>query len=301
MKRKIVKSGPSTLVVSIPFEYIHRFKLKKGDEIDVTIKDNMLIMSYDKVSYQTKISISFDGMDVSTAWRFFNSVYAAGFDFVEITYTMPEIRNEKTKKSMQVRELLQKMAYQNIGLEITEMKQGYALFSELAEIKENEIETTIKRIFFILKSMISACLENADSLDIYLSDADLLMNKFTNYAQRIISKKGHKNNFLSTVYSRLLDYLEIIGDDIKKISLSRSKKAYQAYALVSGMIEDLYDLYYNYSRPKLREIILRLRESKQKLKEIGVADDLAYAIFISELIDSSIDRVIEIKNYAVTP
>ena len=37
MKRKVVQHGPSSLIVSLPNEWIKKNKIKKGDNLDVNI------------------------------------------------------------------------------------------------------------------------------------------------------------------------------------------------------------------------------------------------------------------------
>ena len=45
MKRKIIKQGSGTLTISLPTNWAKLFKLKSGDEIDVTQEGKMLVVS----------------------------------------------------------------------------------------------------------------------------------------------------------------------------------------------------------------------------------------------------------------
>ena len=43
MKRKLVKQGPATLMVSLPVKWLQSQNLNKGDEVDIEVKDNKIV------------------------------------------------------------------------------------------------------------------------------------------------------------------------------------------------------------------------------------------------------------------
>jgi len=48
MIRKLVKQGPATMTVSIPKDWIDRFHLRNGDEVNIEEKETKLIISSSK-------------------------------------------------------------------------------------------------------------------------------------------------------------------------------------------------------------------------------------------------------------
>ena len=60
MKRKIVQHGSSSLTVSIPYKWIQKYNLNKGDEINIEENGNSLILSSDNRKVQNVKKIKVD-------------------------------------------------------------------------------------------------------------------------------------------------------------------------------------------------------------------------------------------------
>ena len=58
MKRKIVKQGAATLMVSLPSAWLRENKLGKGDEIDLEVFDDNLFVSATNIDIKREIEIT---------------------------------------------------------------------------------------------------------------------------------------------------------------------------------------------------------------------------------------------------
>ena len=63
MKRKVVKLGPATLVVSLPTKWIKELNVKQGDEVEVGEQDRDLLIQTKKDSAVEKCEVDISKMD----------------------------------------------------------------------------------------------------------------------------------------------------------------------------------------------------------------------------------------------
>src|SRR3989338_9117946 len=86
MKRKIVKLGPSTLVVSLPSKWIKRQELKAGDEIEVDDKDSQLVLNGKGEKKKTEATIDLHGLNESAIRTLVTNTYRLGYDKVMVHF-----------------------------------------------------------------------------------------------------------------------------------------------------------------------------------------------------------------------
>src|SRR3989344_2290509 len=90
MKRKIIKQGPNTLMVSLPRAWVKKYSVKKGDLMEVTEKGRTLILSEDKEvmldSYKIRIKDCSQFLK-----RFVRTPYMIGYEAIELEYDDPKV------------------------------------------------------------------------------------------------------------------------------------------------------------------------------------------------------------------
>src|SRR3989338_10481977 len=109
MKRKIVKQGATTLMISLPSDYVKRFGLKKGQEINVLDVKNSLLITTSEQNDRKEIHFSFASVSESAIRLTLINAYRAGYDIITISNSNP------TQKVI-IQEVLQNYL---LGLEIT--------------------------------------------------------------------------------------------------------------------------------------------------------------------------------------
>ena len=63
MQRKVIQIADSTQLVSIPRQWGRKYNIKKGDELEVTEKDNTLEISTKKINQESEITLDVTGID----------------------------------------------------------------------------------------------------------------------------------------------------------------------------------------------------------------------------------------------
>ena len=88
MKRKLVKQGSSTMMVSLPSKWIQKNQLNKGDEIDLELNNNMLIIkkegNYEKTIKKTEVKITTN--NESSIRTIIKNSYRLGYDLIKIEF-----------------------------------------------------------------------------------------------------------------------------------------------------------------------------------------------------------------------
>lgn len=283
MKRKLVKQGTSTLMLSLPSKWIKENRLDKGEEINLSQEGNKLVIeteSRKKESSVVKINVSNCSPLVN---RLLMSQYIKGVDEVEVSFS--DIKEVKDFQKRVLNEL--------IGFEI--IKQGKTSFTvkDITGIENQEIDQIIQRIFLILDSMqeelFNAIKKDSDFETVI--ESDFSTNKFINFALRILNKKGYiEYKKTPQIYSLLLS-LEYIGDLYKKVAveLTRNKKVKISKQQISNL-EDTRDflkmfenLFFKFNKSELVLFAKKYESIKKKLESKSYLDFL-----ILELVEAII-------------
>ena len=71
MKRKVVKHGPSTLIISIPSGWAKKYSVKQGDELDVDEQGSRLIIDNKGEKQLPEINMDISGLKPKMIRRFY--------------------------------------------------------------------------------------------------------------------------------------------------------------------------------------------------------------------------------------
>ena len=197
MKRKIVKQGAATLMISLPSDYVKRFGLKKGQEINVLDVKNSLLITTSEQNDRKEIHFSFASVSESAIRLTLINAYRAGYDIITISNSNP------TQKVI-IQEVLQNYL---LGLEITKDDEHSCVLENVTEPNKENFETLFQKLFSNIHLMIEGTekhLKDNTAFD-YRS---LMFNiqRYDNFCRRIITKQN--------VYSEravfLWNYLSIL-------------------------------------------------------------------------------------------
>lgn len=141
MKRKLVKQGAATMMISLPSKWIKENKLEKGDEIDLEEKQNELLISTKQSLKQKKeITININEENKQDITNILTHIYRKGFDKI----TINNIDSDLSKEIRNSVKLL-------LGFEITEKQGKKCIIENISEPLEQKYEIMLKKIFLILK------------------------------------------------------------------------------------------------------------------------------------------------------
>ena len=230
MKRKIVKQGAATLMVSLPSKWARQYGLKKGDEVDIEESGKKLILSAstDKKE-RNKVSIDISGY-YPLVNRVLLSLYIKGVDELEVSFS----------DHSEIKDFQRRVLSELLGFEIMKQTQNSILIKDITEAADQNIVYVIARIFLILDSMIEeliSALEKKQKLDPVI-EIDTSVNKFVNFCLRVLNKKGYDDISKTPQIYALVNNLEEIGDILKLIAV----KAQEKVKITESEIENLKSL-----------------------------------------------------------
>ena len=229
--------GHNTLTMTLPAEWLKKFNIKPGDEINLSEKDNGLFISIEKINGGKKAEFNIDGMDIPTIWKYFMAVYREGYDEVSIRFSpdtklespykfftqhKADLKYEKKCNKKTAIEFFHEMVNRFLGFEVTDHGKDFVLIKELSQATSKEFENSLRRVFLLIQQMSEETCEalktkNPKILS-HIHDVDINLDKFHDYCIRILNKNINKDQRKTSLLFSTLYLLELTGDEFKNIS-----------------------------------------------------------------------------------
>lgn len=211
MKRSVILMGGKTYVLSLPSQWIKRYSIQKGEELDIEEKGNALFVRTDKRSTTKEIEIDFSPLD-KVLGRAVGAIYKAGYGRAKIHF--------KTQEQLdKIEDTLKRTL---IGFEITKQDKNYVLVENLADLKSEEFDASLKRLFFSLENMHEETLAALSSLDTKalekVIEKDGNINRLADFCRRVINSGEAKFLEKPGVLYYVVEQLERIGDMYKSFA-----------------------------------------------------------------------------------
>jgi len=226
-QRKLVKLGKSTLVISLPANWVRKKGLKAGDTLTLYIDDNEIVITPGSNSTRSKISITIRIKDLKgdVLYRMIVSAYIAGAEDITIEFD----------RSNYVKEILRQLKFATshlIGLEIVDQSMNKITLQTFTDVQAQSLESLINRILKLLSLMLTHLKE--ENVDIsFLKDLENEIDKLYRLAMRRMSLSYELSKYHLTLLPSFLMMLEILSDSV--IPLANVIK--NNYKLVADVIE----------------------------------------------------------------
>ncbi len=182
MKRKVIKQGAGTLVISLPAAWAKSHGLAKGDEIDIAEAEGKLVISKGSASQKrsTKLNLA---TNVESAIRTaIVNTYRAGYDIIDVTLKDP--------KSMVI--ITDTLRDYIIGFDVTKREGNRCIIENITEPSEEQFEILFRKIFFnfgLLLKITEERLKGKETADNY-KDIVLKMHQYDNFCRRVVSRRN---------------------------------------------------------------------------------------------------------------
>ncbi len=217
-KRKIIKFGSSSYVVTIPTEWMERNKLKKGDEINLSKSDDSLIFSLNSEITEKKAIIELNNKPLKIFNRELISYYLKNYKFIEVR------GDNVLERIEQIKVFQEKLS----SVEIVEINEKKIVLKDLTSPEELKLNKILTEIINMEQMLFSQVIKKSDpdkkyqkhqfitQLDSNINKLTFLAYKSINYnLDRILDPIQVKS---SIHYWRIVSSLESIGDIIKRIA-----------------------------------------------------------------------------------
>jgi len=267
MKRKIIQMAGKTMVVSLPSNWVKKYGIKKGEEVEVEERGTNITINSGKSVSTEKFKFSASGLHPLIR-RTLLRAYLEGYDEIEISF------DEKEQFSL----IHNLVSNELIGFEITKQEKNICLIKDIAPVSEGEFDNILRRIFLMVKSMGETSLEAIKKKDKKELEAvikkDLEVNKFSNFCIRLLNKRGYKDFKKTTTYFFVLNQLESIADEYKhairetlKTDLKFGQGTMQMYQKINDFFNQCYEFHYLLKKEKAVNTAVKYESLKKEFDE----------------------------------
>ncbi len=266
MKRKIIKLGQATYVLSLPSPWIRENQLEKGDYLEVEEEEGTLRLSPPRVKKGKTIQLDIRKLADKLANGNLVMAYSAGYDTIEVlheptidVYTYPSTEEKKQRTT----EFLQFIVHNKLtGMEIVEQSDRRTIIKDLgAGVSEESAQNVFQRLLFLLTNQVKEVEKvlvngNAEQLR-SLSPTFLNIRRFLLYYTRLISLTPQSKNELRirmsliTHFNRLnSSYKSMVNLSLKRKKIIFSKPALRALQLMNVHLEEVRNLCLDFTYEK---------------------------------------------------
>ncbi len=292
MKRKIIKLGQATFVLSLPSKWIRENQLNKGDYVEVDEEEGILKLSSKKAKKGEKLVLDISTMNHKLANAYLEIAYTLGYDTIEVVHgpnidiyaSFTQKKEQKKKTTAFIQEVVNQKF---INMEIVEQSDRRTVIKDLAAGMNTEAARNIfNRILFLLSQQANdvycAVYENDKEKLESLYPTTLNARKFILYYSRMLSSAEFSKNE-TKVRANVLSHLNSINSAFKSLisqtllqqNIHYSKNALHLLKLVNSQISLVKDAALNFSNQKAVEF-LSDRESfwEKGYSKKGTAEDI---------------------------
>ncbi|MBW2969494.1 phosphate uptake regulator PhoU [Candidatus Woesearchaeota archaeon] len=264
MKRKIVKQGAATLMVSLPAKWAKRFALKKGDEVSLEEVNDSLVLTSEAKERALKVV-----MDVSNLYplvkRFVFNKYVQGVDEIILTSKKPEL----------LADIPDVVKAGLVGFEVVEQSKNKIVMKQVSHVSEEEFDVMLRRLFLLVKMMGSdlvSALNNKEKNLSYVVRQDENVNRFSSFCMRTINKRVRNTIAENSALYSIVFLIENLGDCYKMLAkLKSNEKLTNLLADVNDFYSDYISLFYDFKVDSAVAFSLRHQKLKSLLEKTKVS------------------------------
>lgn len=270
MKRKVVKHGTSTFIISLPSKWVARHGIARGDELNVIEEEKSLIITAQESSRVMRIEINATGLLPRLVDRFLARSYQKGYDEILL------IHND-----LALLEVIKAKVHELLGYEIIEQDERKCLIKSIALHLDFEFENSLRRAFLIVKQMVEETHlfyqqgESASLKNIYQRDFDV--NRLCYFCLRQINKEhyvGKERTHQTHVLYYLIESLEDLGDSFKKLAayLTEVPMRKEVLDLLADLVKHYaqsYEYFYKPTREMANAAYTTYMEIMRKIEDLA--------------------------------
>lgn len=281
MKRKVIKHGPSTLIVSIPSGWAKKNNVVKGSEVDVVEDGTRLIVGTgDPVEGKPlEVDIDVTGLDKTSLMFTIRSLYRLGYDTVNIKFGNDTLTHYRTGKKLSVISVVHIEVNRLIGFEVIQEKGNSCIIKDLEAASMRDFDQVERRIFLLLLDAISQLTEAAkmrnDTLLEAMEERHDTITKFISYCLRLLNKRGHHIPMQTSYHYYIMATLDRITDIIKYAARDLLKNKDKLHPNITDLLEQVsthlrlyYEIFYKYEKQKVVDLSMSRYALQEKVRKL---------------------------------
>jgi len=250
------------LTISLPSSWTRKLGLSAGDEVDVNISDNVLLVAAEQQSKKREITIDLADVPAGIMKTYIYYIYINGYD--EVT-----LKNVETKVCDDISNYINSM----IGYEIIDETKGIIKIRDFSGDKEESFDQILRRIFLLIIAFAEdgTAMLKSKKVSSFKEFArrDHTVNKFVAYCLRTLNKKGHKDYKRTTIYYTVIHMLEALSDEFARLFFQLGSPIQNGtikhYEETVNMCRKMYGVFYNFDKKEIQDLILWRNEFRNKI------------------------------------
>ena len=244
--RKLIGFGKSSLVVSLPKDWVQKNKLKKGDTISMNVLEDQLNLSAQDKPIEAPLKTATIRTENKSKEKIRGEIVAAYL----MGNNVIEVRGDNLKDHAQfVKSVLQNFA----GLELMEQDAKKIVAKDLIDLSELSVNTILRRVDIILRSMFQDAISEEDTVDnLFARDKDV--NRLVYLVRRVIrlaledhrvAKRLKVTNLELLKEHEMMRWMELSGDQIKRVNklMNELPKNYKSKSELFDMLKKMEVMY----------------------------------------------------------
>lgn len=295
MKRKVNRVGQNTLTVSLPTKWAKKQDLSAGDEVEVNVQGNNLLIGTLKKGgiLKKKVEIQLDDFNKIMVNRYLHELYRQGVEEIELRFTKKTLPDYKKGLDIDVIDHVKDIVKRLIGMEIISQTENRITIKTLITKEQEEDADAIQhRIYYLIKEFSNEFIKSTDgdfnSFHETISDYHDNIVKFIYYYLRLInfsdiseSKKSRLVG-LYMVIDKVIDKFRHASDRVNEMK----KITPQTKEIIKEMFDFLLEHFsmifkkefslkdIDHIIKKRYEIIKRIQEGKFEVDEYKAISEL---------------------------
>lgn len=267
MRRKVIKHGPSTLIISIPSNWAKTNNIAKGSELDVVEDGKRLVVNADSADGQKLLEANVDitGLDRTSIMYAIRSLYRLGYDTANVRFDNSTTDYFKTGEKLNVISIIHTEVNRLIGFEIIEEKEKSCIIKDMETVSMRDFDNVLRRIFLLLLDTSNDFAEGTKTLNKSLletiEEKHDTITKFASYCMRLLNKRGHYIPMKTAYYYHIIASLDKVADILKYAARDAivynkhlSKNVSEVIDKTTKHLRLYYELFYKYDKPKIVEL-----------------------------------------------
>ncbi|MFC1801239.1 AbrB/MazE/SpoVT family DNA-binding domain-containing protein [Nanoarchaeota archaeon] len=303
MKRKVVKHGPSTFIISLPSKWIKKYGIEKGDELDVDEQGDTVIISTKEGQKVGQVEVDVSELDRTSLLFLIRSLYKLGYQEIKLNFKNQSALHHRLGKERTVISVVHEEVNRLTGMEVVQQRENFCIIKALSVMSFSEFEPVLRRIFRLLIDASEDLIKGADKRDETLlntiEEKHNSITKFISFCLRVLSLKGYPDSKKKLNIHQIISMTDKVLDTIKNTSRNLiylkpllSGRAKEFMESIHRLIVIYYELFYKFEKEKILKIFeLRdkiYKEIKDDYKKLS-KEELVVVNQLSGIVDLIVD------------
>lgn len=279
--------GGSTFVVSLPSEWVRKYGILKGDELEVEESGSQVVVKTEKKQVDTLRTYDFSSFS-SLLSRAVGAIYKAGYDEVKIIF----------RDQQQLEQIEKTLSRTCVGFEIVRQEKNFVIVKCIAPENPEEFDVSFRKMFFTLRMMFEALEEGFRTQNQHtfssVIEKDDNANRSADFCRRILNR--HTQSFADVhLYYYLVEELERLGDLNKKLASyalhNETPKDLEIVSLIHELLQyfqTFEQLFYDFSFEKVESFGVQHSHLQGRISGLKKKDSTVQ-FFIWSMIETIFD------------